>query len=815
MKPWPLTALSVGWVLGTVWQLAWETLQTPMVYASWWWVTVLVALGVTRLRVAAGLHLVLVAAVSTSLAMSGAGWRAAQQSIERLDPALEGVELVLVGVVERLPQLHAESVRFVFAVEQAYRAEADQPLIAFPHRVLLGWQRVPGGDGVLGGTPPLRAADRWRLPVRLKAPHGTFNPEAADPEAWFWSQGVMAVGQVRLTTPRDQQAQRLTTGVGYPIEQWRQACRDRLWQLGLDPRLAGVLSALILGDQTAIDPLDWDIFRRTGVAHLMSISGLHITLLAAAIRGGVTFAWRRAVWRRRPLALSVPASTVGWWGGLFTAGLYAAFSGAGLPAQRTVLMLGVLVWLKTWGLRWPWWATWSLTCAVVLAWDPLAWLQAGFWLSFVAVGLLMLLDERDPNLRPITTPPLPMQHPATAWLWGLLKTASNLWREQWRITCGLAPLTLLLFREVSVIGLAANLLAIPWVTLCVTPLSLLGVLWSPAWHWAAIALEGLQWGLNAMLQWGVPTWSVPAFPVWVAVVGVLGAGLLCLSAPWWLRGWGLPLLVPALGWQVTPPHDSEVAVVVADVGQGQTVLVRTARHALLYDTGPRYSSDMDAGQRVVVPLLKAYGVTLDRLVLSHRDADHTGGAQAVLAMQPQVNVLGSLPSHSAMAQRAGYQDCEAGQSWWWDGVHFEVLHPPPAGPARGTSNAWSCVLRIQTARSSLLLAGDIEAREETDLVQQWGGALRSDVLLVPHHGSRTSSTSGWLDMVRPHTAWVQAGYRNRYGHPAPEVVERYQARGIQLLDTARCGAIQWSSLEPSTMMCEREARRRYWHHVPS
>jgi competence protein ComEC len=274
------------------------------------------------------------------------------------------------------------------------------------------------------------------------------------------------------------------------------------------------------------------------------------------------------------------------------------------------------------------------------------------------------------------------------------------------------------------------------------------------------------------------------------------------------------LLVPALAWQVTPPPAGEVAVVVADVGQGQAVLVRTAQHALLYDAGPRYSPDMDAGQRVVVPLLKAYGVPLDRLVLSHRDTDHTGGAQAVLAMQPQVFVLGSLPSHSVMAQRAGYQDCEAGQSWWWDGVYFEVLHPLPAGPARATSNAWSCVLRIQTSHSSLLLTGDIEAREEAVLVQQWGEALRTDVLLVPHHGSRTSSTTDWLERVRPHTAWVQAGYRNRYGHPASDVLERYRERGIRLLETARCGAIQWSSQEPSTMLCERERRRRYWHHIP-
>jgi competence protein ComEC len=350
--------------------------------------------------------------------------------------------------------------------------------------------------------------------------------------------------------------------------------------------------------------------------------------------------------------------------------------------------------------------------------------------------------------------------------------------------------------------------------LCVTPLSLLGVLWPEAWHLAALALELLRWVLANMLGWGIPTWSVAAFPVWVAVAGVLGAGLLGLPAPVWWRCWGLPLLVPALGWQATPPPEGEVEMVVADVGQGQAVLVRTARHALLYDAGPRYSAELDAGQRVVVPLLQALDVRLDRLVLSHRDADHTGGAQSVLAMYPEADVLGSLPSRFALTHRPGYRDCEAGQSWLWDGVQFEVLHPTQTGPSRATSNAWSCVLRVRTATSSVLLAGDIEAREEAELVQRLGSTLQTDILLMPHHGSRTSSTAEWLDAVQPRVAWVQAGYRNRFGHPAPEVVARYAAHGITVLETARCGAIQWLSEQPQQMVCEREKRRRYWHHQP-
>ena len=826
--PWPLTAACAGWVAGTAWHLQWVTLQSPAVYVIWTLGTLLAAwagAGVLTsmrrrrwlARVPSWVPMWGAVAVSASLAMGVAGWRAAVQWTQRLDPVLEGVDLVLVGVVKRLPQVHAEGVRFEFEVEEARELNSDDAMRSVPPVVQVGWQvggqLGPSEAAPAGGWPPVRAGDRWRLPVRLKAPHGQLNPHGGDTEAWWWSQGVMALGQVRLSMPHEAQPVRLASAVAHPVERWRQACRDRLWQQGLEPRLAGIVSALLLGDQAAVDPVDWDVFRRTGVAHLMSISGLHITLLAAVMRGVLAWLWTRCAWQRRPFSLLWPASIAGWWGGLVTAGFYAVFSGWGLPAQRTVLMLSVTVLLRTRGVRWPWWASWWLACAVVLAWDPWAWLQAGFWLSFVAVGLLMALEDHSP---PDAAASDLTEHRTRLQRLGatVVRGAVRLWREQWRITLGLAPLTLLLFREVSLIGVLANLVAIPWITLCVTPLALMGLVWSGFWQLSALALAFLQQGLSGMLQWGIPAWTVPAFPVWVALSGVVGAGLCCLSVPWWLRWWGLPLLVPALGWQVPGPPVGEVEVVAADVGQGQAVLVRTAGHVLLYDAGPRYSQDMDAGQRVVVPLLQAYGARLDRLVLSHRDADHTGGALAVLAMQPQADILGSLPSRSALAQRDGYRDCEAGESWAWDGVQFEVLHPLVTGPTRTASNAWSCVLRVRTSHSSLLLAGDIEASEEAALVKRLGAALRSEVLLVPHHGSRTSSTADWLEAVQPQWAWVQAGYRNRFGHPAADVMERYRVRRITVLETARCGAIQWFSGRPAQMHCEREQRRRYWHHQP-
>lgn len=521
---------------------------------------------------------------------------------------------------------------------------------------------------------------------------------------------------------------------------------------------------------------------------------LHITL----------FAWLaalllRALWSASPrLCLAFPAPHAGLLGGLLLAAAYALFSGWGVPAQRTVLMLATMTVLRLSARRWPWPQLWLLAAAVVLAADPWALLQAGFWLSFVAVGVLFAGAGRDTGETPRT---LRQQ------LWGLL-------REQWLITVSLAPLTLLLFGQVSLVGLLANALAIPWVTLLITPLSLLGVLWAPLWDAAA---QTVLW-LGGVLAWlaalPLATLSVAQAPLWAGVAGVLGGLLLVLRLPWAMRLAGLPLLLPVLLWQPPRPAAGQFELLAADIGQGNAVLVRTAEHALLYDAGPRYANDSDAGQRVLVPLLRALDVRLDRLVLSHRDGDHTGGGGAVLLAQPGADLLSSLEDAHELQSLRPSTRCVSGQAWTWDGVRFEVLHPQAEdyGKAR-RSNALSCVLRISNGTQTVLLAGDIEKAQEARLVAA-GAALRADWLLVPHHGSKTSSTAAFLDAVAPHTALAQAGYRNRFGHPAAEVAARYEARGVQLLNSAQCGAARWHSEQPRQTLCERQTRVRYWQHSP-
>jgi competence protein ComEC len=363
-----------------------------------------------------------------------------------------------------------------------------------------------------------------------------------------------------------------------------------------------------------------------------------------------------------------------------------------------------------------------------------------------------------------------------------------------------------------VVGLVANAFAIPWVTLVVTPLAMLGVLVPAVWSMAAQSIEWLLAGLQWLASFPWAALSVAMPPLWAGVAGVFGGVVLVFPWAWSLRVLGLPLLLPVLLWRPPLPVPGQFELLAADIGQGNAVLVRTAGHALLYDAGPRYSLESDAGHRVLVPLLQALHTRLDRVVLSHRDMDHVGGASAVLEMQPQSDLLSSIEAENPLQGVRAAQRCTAGQSWTWDGVQFDVLHPGAQDYDTGAkSNAMSCVLRISNGTRTALLVGDIEKVQEALLVAA-GAPIRADVLLVPHHGSKTSSSEGFLDAVQPQIALVQSGYRNRYGHPALPVMVRYQDRTIRVIDTPHCGAITWQSALPSDVECYRTRAQRYWHH---
>ncbi|RYF25867.1 MAG: DNA internalization-related competence protein ComEC/Rec2 [Comamonadaceae bacterium] len=812
-RPWRVPALAVGGLLGVALQLQQAALWPAPVYVGIVAVALACALLALRGRPA---HRPLrepgwnaVACIAGAALWFGVcGLRADAFMAQALTPALEGRDVRITGVVAAMPQSGEAGVRLRLATESA---RLDGAAITVPALIDVAWYAGPFTRDALGlaelqrPPPDVRAGERWEMTVRLKVPHGARNPHGFDYELYLWEQGVQASGYVR-TGARDEPPVRLASTWSHPVEQARQHVRDAILQrLAAEQapddtawqRAAGVVAALVTGDQRAIDRADWDVFRTTGVAHLMSISGLHITLFAWLASRAVLALWRRS----QGLSLAVAAPTAALVSGVALAWAYALFSGWGVPAQRTICMLATVALLRLSGRRWPWPQVWLLACAVVLTVDPWAMLQVGFWLSFVAVAVLYASD------------------PGTAQPAGVRALAGRLMgmlREQWVVTLALTPLTLLWFGQVSVVGLLANLLAIPWTTLVVTPLALGGVLWAPLWTAAAWAVLPMSAWLQWLAGWPWAQVLLPMAPLWAGMAAVAGGLLLVLRLPWQVRLLGLPLLLPVIGWQPPRPAPGQFELMAVDIGQGQAVVVRTARHALLYDAGPRYHQDSDAGQRVLVPLLRATGERLDLLMLSHRDSDHTGGAAAVLAQQPQAAATGSIEAGHPLHAVRPVRPCLAGQRWQWDGVDFEVLHPTPAdlAPPAHRPNAVSCVLRIDAAGAgaSALLVGDIERPQETALIAR-GAALAADVLLVPHHGSKTSSSGAFLDAVAPRTALVQAGYRNRFGHPAPEVVKRYAARDIRLVETARCGAATWTSQQPDALRCEREAGRRYWHHV--
>ena len=833
-----------AWLVGTALQL-----QQESVWPVAWTLSVgagaLVVLGgvywfdrcqahVLQKRVPWAAHHLAVLGAIALFACTLVNVRCELQMQDALNPRLEGQDLHAVVEVASLPRIGDKGVLFRGRVLRATLATSGVE-VKVPTSIEFNWSDWEAPNSMdLPLWQSLQAGDQWQFQVRLKLPHGSLNPGGFDEELRLWEMGVMATGSVHAGKGQRPPLQ-LSSSWRYPVDRWRQQVRAQILstlqanEVGAKTS-AGLIAALVMGDQAAIAPNDWQIFKATGVAHLMSISGLHITMLAWLASALLAWGWRASARRGSVLCLRCPAPLAASVGGFVVALGYAVFCGWGLPAQRTLLMLWVLTVLRWQGVRWPWYGSWGLALWVVSVWDPWALLQASFWLSFVAVGALILADPgtvfQRTNLEAQDTEKVQDGRFATFRLMmdiRLLTYVKSLVREQWVVTVALAPLTILFFGQLSVLGMLANLIAIPWVTLCVTPLALAGWVWHPLWHVAAGAFQPLMGGLTWLSQGSAGVWHFAQAPLALTLLAVLGALLFFQQWPWALRCWGLLLLLPIGLWQVPKPVWGQFDLWALDIGQGNAVLIRTAHHALLYDTGPTWGPDADAGQRVLVPFMSRMGVDLDRLMLSHRDSDHTGGAAAVLASQSRADLWTSLEAGHPLSQLREVHRCLAGQKWTWDGVRFEVLHPSLTDYAQTkSSNGLSCVLRIEASQGDLsqlghdargasaLLVGDIEAPQEQVLLQ--AHALQAvDFLLVPHHGSQTSSGLDFVQQLSPQWALVQSGYRNRYGHPAPQVVSRYVQAGVPLAMSPVCGAAHWQSQAPQALDCERNLRRRYWH----
>lgn len=719
-------------------------------------------------------------AVIAACGLLGFAWAAGRAHVrmaESLPAAWQGIDVRVEGVVASLPERDTQGERFDFRAESVLT-----PGARVPARLRLHW---PAAEWHGTEIPHrLGAGERWRLTVRLKQPHGTSNPDGFDHEAWLLQRNIRATGYVRLQPGPE----KVGTSGYLPdrIQQLREMIRQSIGQALEGHPQAGVITALVVGDQNAIPHQNWRVYNRTGTSHLMSISGLHITLFATLV-GGLVY----ALWRRVPsLVLKMPARRAallcGWLGAL----AYTLLAGFQIPAQRTLLMLTVLV-AGFWLQRTPRPVA-LLTGAlfIVLLFDPWAVLAPGFWLSFGAVAAMMWAVQ------------------------GVLGEAGKVaaWtRTQAAVTIALAPALLLMFHQVSLVSPLANAFAIPAVSMGVVPLALAGTLFNPLLVLAAGMMQVVEVPLQWLSGFDWAAWSLPASSPWALGLSLAGVAWLLMPgmrARWLGAFMFLPLLFPA----VASPAAGEFEAEVLDVGQGTAILVRTARHALLYDTGPALG-DNDAGEQIVLPRLRALGIgRLDALVLTHDDIDHTGGAASVMRDMAPAMLLTSLPSGHALLKRPNSR-CERGQRWEWDGVRFEILNPPDYAyrQAGRSDNNYSCVLKITSGRQGLLLTADAERIAELEMTERVSEKLPATALVAGHHGSRTSSIEEFVEVVGPRHVVFTLGWRNRFGHPHADVVRRFAASGAELHRTDRNG---WVRLKFSGQAVEighwRQMRKRYW-----
>lgn len=646
------------------------------------------------------------------------------------------------------------------------------------------------------------AGSRWRLTVKLKRPHATRNPHGFDYAAWCLAHHIQAMGSVVQKAPM-QQITPFVWRVDTVINRIRSQVGARIEQvLGHTPESA-VIRALVIGDDSQLKRADWQLFIDSGINHLISISGLHITMLAA-----IGYWMVQRCWRIYPLlGIWLPSRLAASLGGVWVAVAYSALAGFSIPTQRTLWMLITIAILRN--LKRPLPLIWILSAAlwVVVWFDPWSVMAPGFWLSFGAVACL-------------------------SFAMGGRIGAHQSWRAaiyaQWVMTIGMLPVLIGLFNQLSLVSPVTNALAIPLVSMLIVPLALLGALLpidSALWL-AATLMHGLFAFLQACHTAWMSVWYFHTPPTWAVVCAMLGVVVCLMPRGWPLRMAGLAGCLPLLLPQQPALQAGHMRVHVLDVGQGLSVLVQTAQHQLLYDAGPRYGSDSDAGQRIVLPYLRHLGVhQLEMVVISHDDNDHVGGMASVLNHMHTRQLLTSLPAeanffsdwHSPFKSKTRVSACRVGQQWEWDQVRFQMLSPPPSMLQTAKDNDKSCVLKVQAKHGSLLLTGDIEQQAEAWLVANQPKQLASDVITMPHHGSKTSSSLAFVQATQPMVAIATMGHLNRFGHPKPDVIARYQRQGSRVLRSDWHGAVIVDFLDDQRphVTTWRQAEPHYWEHTPT
>ena len=708
----------------------------------------------------------------------------AKSSLEsRLPGNLEGKELLVTGRVEDVPDKAADGVRFRFKVEHAVLPDAladpgnSLNINDFSGVIRLGWFQ---------GQQTINAGENWQLLVRLKRPSGFMNPGGFDYEKWLFTERILATGYIRQSEDLNK---RLSQAPWWSINYWRQRIHEKIQENVDNKSSAAVLSALTVAVRNSLDDQQWQLLQQTGTSHLVAISGLHIAVVA-----GFALLPIMLIWRLFPrLNERVPVRVVAGLLGVVFALIYAMLAGFTLPTQRALLMVVIGIWGLVSRRNYDASTILALALLGVLILDPLAAMTISFWLSFLAVTLILIFLKRQ------------MQKPRFAII-----------KLQLMLSFSMLPLTLLFFGTASLTSPVANLFAIPWVSLLVVPLSLVALILMPfttdlsnqLFNITAIAIDYLFKALAYLAESPLANLypaEIPALYLMVAFTGLL---FLLLPKGFPARWLGLVLMVPAFLFNPEKPHQGEFSYTLLDVGQGMASVIETAEHTLVYDTGTRVSDSFDVGKLVLVPYLRAKGIReVDSLIVSHEDNDHRGGARYLVDTLKVNNILSS---DTTILSGNQVEACIKGMQWQWDGIDFVILSPPETNSESypKNDNNRSCVLRVSNQHHSLLLTADIQAFSEEKLIQNYPDTLISEVVTVPHHGSKTSSSIEFIRRVSPKIGLIPAGYRSRFGHPKPEIVERYKTAGVELLDTVSDGAIRLDFPADATAISSHSYRKQ-------
>jgi competence protein ComEC len=709
-------------------------------------------------------------------------------------------------VVASLPEVTERGERFQFDVEKILTKD-DTKTLKIPQHISLNYYREIESakpENAPSVSNFFHAGERWQFTVRLKRPHSTYNPHGFDFESWALAENMRATGTIRNKSGYKKLAN-FVYKPSYIIENWREKIGNKISQVLTNKPYAGVIRALVVGDDSQISQTQWDVFFKTGVGHLVSISGLHITMLAGLAFSFVAFSWRRFP----SLVMRLPMRKAATITGVLVALMYATLAGWSVPTQRTIFMLLTFAVALLLGRNLAISRVLAIALIVVVLCDPWAVIAPGFWLSFGTVALIAYITVN--RLK------------TARWF----KTAITM---QWAITLGLLPLLIVMFGQASIVSPLANAFAIPIISLLVVPLSIFGSL--PNLNFVLSAshfiLEICMHGLNYLAN--LPTWQQAAPPMWTILVAIFGVLWLLLPRGFPQRWLGLILLLPLFLVEIPKPEMGEMRVAVLDVGQGLAVVIQTKNHTLLYDAGSRYSVQSDAGSKIIVPYLRGEGIAkLDGFIVSHDDIDHSGGAASVLAQVP-VNWLASSFGFTEFTPKQKPIKCFAGQHWQWDDVSFEVLHPSLESYENSEikDNNRSCVVKVTSQFGSILFAGGIEKDAEKSILETSlqpnihaasGDALnndnllKSDVLVVPHHSSKTSSTVDFVQAVGAKHSIFTVGYLNRFKHPKPLIEKLFEESSAFTYRSDYQGAIllDFKKNNPMKMTAWRQSKPRDWH----